>query len=87
MADAAVTDLAAGVAAHHAVILVARECHEAVRVLAMLSTKAGERPVNLRANRVGVEDCGLKENYKGAADAVGPGGTYPAPSSVCARQG
>ena len=38
---AAAADLAADVAAHRAVILVARERHEAVLALAILSVKTG----------------------------------------------
>ena len=38
---AAAADLAADVAAHHAVILAARERHDAVRALATLSANAG----------------------------------------------
>ena len=41
-AASAAVDLADDVAAHHAVILAARERHEAVHALAILSVKAEE---------------------------------------------
>ena len=75
---AAAAHLAADVAAHHAVILAARERHEAVRALAILSAKAEEATGKTRAQlKLEEKIAGLKEKYKGAADAVGPGGFTP----------
>ena len=75
---AAAADLAADVAAHHAVILAARERHEAVHALAMLSAKA-EEATDKTCAQLELEEkiAGLQEKYKGAADAVGPGGLTP----------
>ena len=69
---------AADVAAHHAVTLAARERHEAVLALAMLSAKAGGATDKTCA-QLEVEEkiAGLQEKYKGAVDAVGPGGLTP----------
>jgi len=75
---AAAAHLAADVAAHHGVILAARERHEAVRTLATLSAKA-EEATDKTCAQLKLEEkiAGLQEKYKGAADAVGPGGFTP----------
>ena len=66
------------VAAHRAVILAARERHEAVRALAILSAKAEEATGKTCAQlKLEEKIAGLQEKYKGAADAVGPGGFTP----------
>ena len=52
---AAAADLAADVAAHHAVVLAARERHEAVRALAILSAKAEKATDKTCAIKVGVK--------------------------------
>ena len=71
-------DVAADVAAHRAVVLAARERHEAVHALAMLSAKA-EEATGKSCAQVELEEkiAGLKGKFKGAADAVGPGGLTP----------
>ena len=76
------TDAAAGlddVAAHHEVISAARETWETVQILASLSAKAGAPTDNTRAQQLefGKKIAQMKEKYKGAANAVGPGGFTP----------
>ena len=64
-AVAAAADLAADVATHHAVILAAREQHEAVRALAMLSAKVEEAAGNTCAQlKLDEKIAGLQEKYK-----------------------
>ena len=64
--------------AHHEVIRAARERHEAVHALAMLSATAEEATDKTCAQlKLEAKIAGLKEKFKGAADAVGPGGLAP----------
>ena len=83
---AVAADLAADVAAHHAVILAAKERHEAVHALAILSAKAGGATDKTCAQLKLGEDCGAEAEVQGCCRRCWSWWVYPAPSSVCARQ-
>ena len=71
-------DLAADVAAHHEVVLAARERQDAVRALAALSANAHKGSDNSRVRfELEKKIAQLTEKHTGAVDAVGPGGRTP----------
>ena len=75
---AAAADLATNVAAQHEVVLAAREVQAAVRALAALSANAGKGSDTTRVRcELEKKIVQLTEKFKGAVDAVGPGGRAP----------
>ena len=67
----------ADVAAHRAVVLAARERQEAARALATLSATHDELDHTRAQVELEKKIAQLQEEYKGVANALGPGGCTP----------